>query len=96
MKILDLLLFAKNQPSKVPRLVYERGFSDPPCILFSTSSLAKMDVQQGFPPLVKFAGTFWRFRVYEPKPCKFVDGQIVKIVGRQGNRLLIKPETSND
>lgn len=103
MRFLDWLFVLWEQPSEVPRevprLVYERGFSDPPCILFPTPSLAEMDVQQGSPPLVKFVGTFWRFRVYDPKPCKFVDGQMVKVVGRQGNRLLIEllePETSNE
>lgn len=96
MRLLDLLLFSRNQPSKNPTSIYEERFSDPPLKLFSTPATARMDVQQGDPCLVKFAGTFWRFRVNGSRPCKFVDGQAVKVVGRQGNHLLIELETSND
>ncbi|NJR59415.1 MAG: hypothetical protein HC769_11520 [Cyanobacteria bacterium CRU_2_1] len=96
MRLLDLLLFTRNQPTKDPRLTHEGAFTDLPLRLLPTPILARMDVPPGSPPLVKFAGTFWRFRVYGSEPCTFVDGQMVKILGRQGNCLLIELETSND
>lgn len=95
MRLLNLLFF-RNQPAQDSQSTHDEVFVDPLPRLLSTLDLATMDVRQGSPPLVKFAGTFWRFRVYGAKPSTFVDGQMVKILGRQGNCLLIELEASND
>lgn len=96
MRLLNLLLFSRNQSSPVPTPIHEKLFFVPLPRLLSTPISATMDVQPGSPPLVKFAGTFWRFRVRGSEPSTFIDGQVVKIVGRQGNCLLIELETNND
>lgn len=96
MKFLDQLFSAKSQPSKKTGLAHDRRFANFPIRMFPTPTSGRMDVRQGFPPLVKFAGTFWHFRVHGRRPSTFIDGQRVKILGRQGNCLLIELETSND
>jgi hypothetical protein len=96
MRFLDLLLSPGEKPSKKPAPVNEMRFSALALKLFSTPCRGSMKVQQGASPLVKFAGTLWRFRVYGSQSFRFVDGQMVKILGRQGNCLLIEPELGND
>jgi hypothetical protein len=96
MKFLDLVFPFRNQPSQTPQVDYERLFAPAPPRLFSSPILGTMGVKEGSPPLVKFAGTLWRFRVCRAELHTFVDGQVVKILGRQGNRLLIEPEMKHD
>ncbi|MBE9178505.1 hypothetical protein IQ268_08020 [Oculatella sp. LEGE 06141] len=96
MRFLDLLFSSENQPSQEPTAAYEDGFTELPLKLFSTPCLAIMDVQQGSPLMVKFAGTYWHFQFYGAEPTPLVDGQRVKVLGRQGNCLLIELETSHD
>lgn len=57
---------------------------------------ASLEVGDGHSPLVRFAGTFWRFKIYGFCPSTFVNGQSVKILGIQGNRLLIEMEKCDE
>lgn len=75
-------------------------FEDAPIEWFRKPVPAILAIETGYPPLVRYAGTLWRFRCagVDPHhlPHPLTDGQLIKIVGRQGNTLFIELETSDD
>jgi hypothetical protein len=58
--------------------------------LFPQPVVGRIEVHELHTPRVRFAGTSWSIKMYEPNSqCTFFDGQEVNIVGREGICLLI-------
>jgi hypothetical protein len=92
MQFLNFLLPPEMWRSQDQTLVNSGLFVELSSRMLAIPIQATIDVGDGCSPLVKFAGTFWRFKLCGLLPSTFVDGQPVKILGIQGNCLLIEME----
>lgn len=59
---------------------------------FEQPILGIVEVKAGYAPCVRYAGTLWRFKCEELDTPDVADQQLVKIIGRQGNSLIVELE----
>jgi membrane protein implicated in regulation of membrane protease activity len=92
MQFLNFLIPQTRRQSQDQTLLDSRLLVEHSSRILSVPVQATLDVGDGHSPLVKFAGTFWRFKLCGLRPSTFEDGQSVRILGIQGNCLLIELE----
>jgi hypothetical protein len=58
--------------------------------MLEVPATGSLEISDRYPPHVKYAGTFWRFKICGSPPGTLTHRQRVTIIGRQGNCLLIQ------
>lgn len=69
---------------------HEPYFTPAPPKMLDIPVTGSVEICDRYPPRIKYAGTLWRFRILGAAPTPLTHRQLVTIVGRQGNSLLIK------
>jgi hypothetical protein len=83
-------------PKTRPLSTQDTFFSAPPVHQFETPVPASIEIEAGYTPMVRYSGSLWRFKYDGLYSRCWTNKQIVQIIGRQGNTLLIKVQGDAD
>jgi hypothetical protein len=85
----EFVFWTDQRPSKIS-FTYGKSFTTCSTQLFSDLFFGQIDLCEGHPPRVWWAGTSWSIRWYQKTPQIILnDKQEVLIVGRKGIHLLV-------
>jgi len=77
-------------PSEPTSTWHEPYFTPASPKMLDVPVTGSVEIHDRYPPRIKYAGTLWRFRICGNSTTPLTHRQLVTIVGRQGNSLLIK------